>query len=217
MCGKYVLLVGFLTVEMGNLIEICNKRAEDDGQISLARQGEISPGDCAPALIVEKCRATAHAMRWGFERPGGGLVINARSEDVLKRPMFRSLIDRQRCVLPASGYFEWRDSDHVRHLIRQDGGEPFYLAGLYRRDDQGKLRFVVLTRAAFGAHARIHGRMPCVLFSREEARRWIDGRMPPEAFSQQDPKHLAIEVQGPEQMRMDFLNWEELQDTNPDR
>lgn len=210
MCGKYVLMVGLLTGEMGKIIEICNKRSESGEQIFVNDRGEISPSDWAPALLVENCRATARMMRWGFERPGGGLVINARSEDVHQRPMFRALADRQRCVLPALGYYEWRDADHLRHLIRRDGGEPFYLAGLYRRDDQGKLRFVVLTRAAFGEHARIHSRMPCLLFSKEEARQWISGAMPPEIFSADLSEKLQIEAQGAEQMRMDLSDLLEL-------
>lgn len=204
MCGKYVLMVGFLTDEMGKIIEICNDRSKNGEQIQITDKGEIRPNDWAPALLVDNHRAVARMMRWGFERPDGGLVINARSEDVKQRPMFRSLVDRQRCVLPALGYYEWRDADHLRHLIRRHGGEPFYLAGLNRRDAQGNLRFVVLTRAAFGDHAQIHTRMPCLLFSKEEARQWINGTMPPEAFSQQFPDQLEIEAQGAEQLRMDL-------------
>ena len=63
---------------------------------------------------------------------------------------------------------------------------------------------MVLTRAAYGSHAKIHDRMPCLLYSKAEARQWICGAMPLEKLCTAEPDALKIEVQGLDQLKMEF-------------
>lgn len=204
MCNKYTLAVGLHDKKSKLLVDICNKNAQADQKISTDGLSGILPGDNAPALLMINHRAAAVSMRWGFTAKNGKPIINARSETLSERTMFKGIVNHQRCALPASGYFEWRDGDHLRHLIRRGDGQDFYLAGLYRSDERGRLHFVVLTRAAQGPHARIHNRMPCILHSRQEARQWISGAMPIDSLRNSDTDVLQIEVQGPDQLMMDF-------------
>lgn len=206
MCNKYTLRVGLHDKKSKLLVDICNQSAQDNQKIDLHSLSGILPNDNAPALMMFNRQATAVSMRWGFSAKGGKLIINARIENVKDRITFKGLVDHQRCALPASGYYEWRDGDNLRHLIQREDGQDFYLAGLYRSDEHGRLHFVVLTRAAYGPHAKIHPRMPCILNSREEARRWISGAMPIESFQTNDFAALSIEVQGPDQLMMDFCD-----------
>ena len=118
--------------------------------------------------------------------------------------MFRNLVDKNRCVLPAAGYYEWRDGDHLKHLILPSASEGFYLAGLYKMDDAGQLRFVVLTRSAYGEHARIHARMPLVLTSAKQVRQWLCGALSLETLEGFAADDLSIQPLGPEQLSMDF-------------
>lgn len=202
MCGRYTLEINECDEKMLRMIELCNRDAVPDQKI--AHRAEVLPGDNAPAIISINHRPTAISMQWGFAKENGGLVINARSEDAGDRKLFRSLIHGQRCALPAAGYYEWRDGDHLRHVISRENGRALYLAGLYRSDEKGRLHFVVMTRNAFGPHAKIHGRMPCLLFSKEEARLWISGTMPIETLRAPIDEDLHIEAQGFEQLCMDF-------------
>lgn len=204
MCGRYLLSVAYSTEKLRNFVEICNKFADPSEQIPFVDFLQIHPNDCAPVLMALNCHTQAASMRWGFPKKGGGLVINARSEDAEARPMFRSLLAQNRCAVPASGYYEWRDGDHQMHLIASKGGEGIYLAGLYQMDEHGKRRFVVLTRSAFGAHAKIHGRMPLVLSSVDEAKQWIHGTLALEALSAHEPDSLSIQPVGAEQLQMDL-------------
>ena len=201
MCGRYALFTEDHDDRMQQMIRLCNDAAEDSQQIS--NQRDISPGAHAPAIICVSRKAMAVSMQWGFEREGG-LLIHARSEDAAERSTFRGLLQAQRCVLPAAGYYEWRDRDHLRHIVTPSGHDALYLTGLYRSDALGHFHFVILTRNAYGPHAGIHGRMPCMLFSREDARRWISGVMPLEALRKDECEALDITAQGFEQLCMDF-------------
>ena len=204
MCGKYVLIVVKHNERMLELINLCNRSGDRDQKIQTNAAFEITPGCNAPVLMRIDGKVTATSMKWGFEEDGRSLLINARSENLKERVMFKGIADTQRCALPAAGYFEWRDGDNLRHLITHECDNPIYLAGIYRSDRRGNFHFVVLTRESYGSHAKIHGRMPCIFYSREAARRWIFGAMPVEELYNSCDDPLKIEVQGVEQLRMDF-------------
>lgn len=204
MCGRYALFMNDGDTAMQRMIELCNRSASASEQIET--NGEICPGESAPALIEMEGKTIGVSMRWGFQTNGGTLVINARSEDARSRRMFAKLVDAQRCALPARGYYEWRKRDHLKYSIALEDGGALYLAGLYNSDVRGGYRFVVLTRAATGAHSDIHERMPVVLTSREAARRWISGEMALESAAEGAFSVLQIVPMGVEQLRMDWID-----------
>ena len=65
------------------------------------------PHPVAPVLIASGDKVVAEFQRWGIPGWRGGLMINARAETVCEKPMFRCSMAAQRCVIPASGYYEW--------------------------------------------------------------------------------------------------------------
>lgn len=197
-------MVGILKDDMRRMIEICNCNAQNDDQIRPGDDGEISPSENAPALLVAGGNVTARSMKWGFPNKDGKLIINARAEDLENRVTFRRLVREKRCVLPACGYYEWRRPDHLKYCIRMSDETAFYLAGLYRIDDNGKMRFVVLTRNAYGAHARLHHRMPVTLLTREEARGWLNGSLSVADLLAHEMESFQIEPMDYEQLSMDF-------------
>ena len=125
------------------------------------------------------------AMHWGLipswakDRSIGNRMINARSETASEKPSFRVAWKTRRCVLPASGFFEWmKVSDgKVPHLIRRADKELMALAGLWeswRSEDASELESVtILTTGPNTFMKKIHERMPVVLeFSDLDA--WLD-------------------------------------------
>lgn len=204
MCGKYKLPAGIEMICTNITCEICDNITRSNCSDMRPIKDIIVPDDSAPALIMTNNRAKAVLMQWGFRTNDKKMIINARSETVNEKSMFKNLVNEQRCALPTAGYFEWRDSDKLRHLISESDGQMFYLAGLYRYDSEGILRFVVLTRSAYDDHAKLHDRMPCLLFSKEEARRWVSGELAIEVFASRRGENLKIEVQEPEQLYMQF-------------
>ena len=113
-------------------------------------------------------------MRWGFSLPGGGkrLMINARSESACSKPTFSGLLSLGRCLVPASAYYEW-DAQKQPHLFALAGEECLYMAGLYRREQDGTPHFVILTRAADNVVSPVHTRMPCLFSSEEYRHLWL--------------------------------------------
>lgn len=129
------------------------------------KTGEIFPTDAVPAITAG---GKPMLMRWGFARyNGGGKVINARSETAAEKTMFSKSMRERRCLLPASNYFEWQRAGSTKkqkYAISLPGGEPLYMAGVYREEAGQSLPvFVILTREAAPRVAFIHDRMPVIL------------------------------------------------------
>ena len=141
-------------------------------------------------------RASGHLMRWGFVPPWAGSPadgtrpINARSETVFDKPLFREAARTGRCLVPTQGYYEWRAGDGGRqpYFIRDKEGDGLtVLAGISSRwQDKATGEVLdtvaVLTCAPGEAMARIHHRMPVIL--PEPAREaWLDPSSAPEEFA----------------------------------
>lgn len=144
------------------------------------KQGEIFPGDNAAVLSRSRTGIQrAFVMRWGF-RMEKKLVFNARAETAAKKPMFRDSMMQRRCIVPASGYFEWdhREKKPPKYLFTPESGSMMFMAGLYRPEEDAHA-FTILTRDAVEGLKDFHPRMPVILPA-EEAMLWLDHALPPE-------------------------------------
>ena len=107
-------------------------------------------------------------MKWGYSGYGN-TVINARSETAFEKPMFRKSMQERRCLLPASGYYEWRRTpsggkSKQKYALYRAGQPTIFMAGLWREEQGERLPvFVILTKAAGPGIADIHDRMPVIL------------------------------------------------------
>ena len=142
---------------------------------------------------VDQPDRSAHLARWGLipswvKDPGDfPLLYNARAETAATKNAFRGAVRYRRCLIPASGFYEWkrhgsgagrgRKSD--AYFIKPADGEPFAFAGLmetYLASDGSEIdTAAILTRAANAAIAPIHDRMPVVV-SAHDHQRWLDCR-----------------------------------------
>lgn len=136
----------------------------------------------APSQLSPVCRADnagareVLAMAWGLRPPWidkpGLAPINARSETVATSPMFRQAFKRRRCLIPASGFYEWKkDGPRKRpHYIQLPGAPILCFAGLWEAraaadpdDPAPLLTFTILTTRPNALMAEIHDRMPVIL------------------------------------------------------
>lgn len=146
----------------------------------------IAPTQPVP-IIAARADGTRERLtgRWGlvphWVRDAASFkanLFNARSESAADKPSFREAMRRWRCLVPASGFYEWADRDGGRqpyYLYRRDGG-PLALAGLYSVWSKGGaplLSFTILTTRPNAEVAALHDRMPVIL---EPAafERWLD-------------------------------------------
>ncbi|HJV64919.1 MAG TPA: SOS response-associated peptidase [Geomonas sp.] len=116
---------------------------------------------------------------WAKDRAIGSRMINARCETAGEKPAFRRLLNARRCVVPASGFFEWR-SEGKRKMplyITLRSRAPLLLAGLWDcwRSPEGELvdSCTIVTTAANSLLNPVHDRMPVIL-DPEHARSWLD-------------------------------------------
>ena len=166
MCGRYTLT----NADESALLDALPFDAFSETRIRLRPRYNVAPGQRSALVWAGEAGAVLGDAEWGFVRPGGGLVINARAETAAQRPMFRDAFRQGRCLVPADGFLEWRREGRINqpHLFRREEGGSFVMAGL-RQDD----RYVVLTRDATGEVREIHDRMPVVL-SAQDASKWLE-------------------------------------------
>jgi len=177
MCGRYEPPHEEYYMTLQELLDLRENRWP------LAKAGELSPGDTA--TVIARSRSLAlqpYAMHWGYHRPDGKLVFNARSETAAQRPMFADGMKQRRCLIPAARYYEWEKTPtgKRKYAIAPKGEKAFFLAGIYRLEGTLPV-FTVLTRSPAPEIAFIHDRMPVIL-PPVLARDWTDPETDAEAL-----------------------------------
>lgn len=169
MCGRYQFSTGEYK-DFQQIVRDAQRRSSGQhNELNFPMAGDIAPTDEAPVLVASGSKVVAEFQRWGIPGWRGGLMINARAETVCEKPMFRRSIAAQRCVVPATGYYEWDKEKHKYFF--QIPGKPLYLAGIFD-NVEGVNCFVVLTTKPNTTVHDIHDRMP-LLLSSEQIRPWL--------------------------------------------
>lgn len=145
-----------------------------------------APGQQLPVVINNDGTLEVRLMHWGlipgWLKPGEKpkvTPINARSETLTEKPMFRNLVKRHRCIVPSSGFYEWKrigGTPQPYYIYLAD--EPVMLmAGLfdYRLNSDGELEgsHTILTCASNDVMAEVHDRMPVILHP-DDVKLWMD-------------------------------------------
>lgn len=116
-------------------------------------------------------------MRWGFRRNFSNAVVNAR-EDKLEGGMWREAMEKRRCLIPVTGYYEWSgpQGNKRTHLFRHADGDWLWIAGIWEEDAELGRCFSMITTSPTGVVRGVHDRMPAVL-SPEETQLFLAGEM----------------------------------------
>lgn len=177
MCGRYQIVT-----DAKALYEAFQVEAELDAA-PLARYN-VAPATDQLVILEDGGRRVARWHRWGLiphwakDQTIGYKSINARGESVAVKPAFRAALRQRRCLVPATGFYEWKvlGDGKQPYLIRLKGGGLFSFAGLWENwaGPEGEVRsFTIITTAPNELMARIHERMPAIL-PREQYARWLD-------------------------------------------
>ena len=170
MCGRYLL-----DTEIREIIKtykILRIKVEE------YKTGEIFPSTSAPIIFDSGQRTIAHA-KWGFPfNFKKGLVINARSESIMNKPMFKDSFYTARCIVPANLYYEWKDEGKSRKIRCGIGGKTkalFPWRNFISMDDSHSIKqltLLVLYRGREGIK-NIHSRMPLIIRD-NDIDAWLD-------------------------------------------
>jgi putative SOS response-associated peptidase YedK len=157
-----------------------------------------------PVLIVQaRARGReARPLRWGL---GGD--INARAETAAARPAFRDAFRTRRCLVPASGFYEWKRvrGQSTPFHVRPRGGGVLALAAIWGPQAASEeAGCVILTTEPNALVAAIHDRMP-VIVPPEAYAQWLE--TPPDRIGELEPLLQAPRVGGLEAVAVtDFVN-----------
>lgn len=177
MCGRYSFSAS---------PEQLNARYElPQPALALEPRYNVAPTQTMPVVLSQEGERQAELMRWGLipfftkELAKAKPLINARAETLGAKPSFRRALAARRCLVPATGFYEWRKDG-------SKGSTPFYVycrdqaifsfAGLYDlvKDAQGQWlkTYTIITTGPNDLMAPIHNRMPVIL-TREDEHAWL--------------------------------------------
>lgn len=175
MCGRYSI----------------SKKAREIGEhfhvtIPEQYQGEhfnAAPTQPLPVISMNQ-PATLQLFRWGLlatwtsQTGQSPLIINARAESLAEKKMFSSLLSKNRCIIPADGFYEWEKKGKARQPWRFTvKNEPlFAFAGLFNRvtspEGMQMPAFTIITTQANEMVKNLHSRMPVIL-NRQAQQAWL--------------------------------------------
>lgn len=155
------------------------KHRDDDFPLSI--NTNVKPGQFIPTIIRDQKRNKLYGMKWGFipawakDPKIGYKMINSRSETIFEKPSFKSAIRKTRCLIPATGFYEWDEKKNA-NLFQLKGKKYFAMAGIYSewKDPQGEILTTcsIITREANKDVGDVHERMPVIL-DEESENEWM--------------------------------------------
>ena len=186
MCGRYNIITD---------AQALYDAFQVDAELS---EGRLARYNAAPAteqlvILSEAGQRVARWYHWGLiphwakDKSIGYKTINARGESVAVKPAYRAAFRQRRCLVPATGFYEWKALAQGKqpYLIRLRSGGLIAFAGLWESwaGPEGELRsFTIITTAPNELMTRIHDRMPAIV-PRAHYARWLDPAV-------QDPAQL---------------------------
>lgn len=179
MCGRFALSVA---------PPIFEEWFETVGGVDYFERYNIAPTQPILVVLEHETGRNALLMRWGFV-PGWvkdprdfPLIINARAETILEKPAFRGSLRHHRCIVPASGYYEWRtnaDGKKQPFYVKMKSDEPMAFAGVYSSwmgpDGEEVDTVAIVTVPSNEDLTAVHHRMPA-LVPKEAFKDWLDVR-----------------------------------------
>jgi putative SOS response-associated peptidase YedK len=177
MCGRYQLGLAGKNKLFGYRFKV-----DEQQTLTLKDNYNIAPSQTMP-VIVKHSPNSICMMKWGlipsWSKDGKSMVINARAETLSEKPMFKNLLKTKRCLIPATGFYEWKKTN--------DGKQPFYIslknhelfgfAGLYdiwiNPKGEKVFSYTIITCPPNKIMSEIHFRMP-VIIEKDNEDRWLD-------------------------------------------
>jgi len=183
MCGRYVLKATLEELQK-------TYGAVPDSTFSVEPNYNVAPSHHMPVVIEldsgETGKRIIRPQRWGLipfwadSLNTGYSMINARGESLSKKKSFQKPFKSQRCIVPASGFYEWKttDSGKYPHFIQRKQSGLMHFAGLWESwesPENGETvhSYTIITTSANAPMEELHDRMPALLLP-EEFDIWLD-------------------------------------------
>lgn len=160
MCGRYVLNTYSFT--------IADHLGIDRGFEDVGPSTNIAPTEKIAVVSNRNGRLQMNAGTFGFQtswQKGPPFLINLKIEGVQEKAFARNALRHQRCVLPATGFMEWRSENakKIPYLFTSSNEDCLGLAALFFKGPEVEYQCVILTTAANSLVNEVHHRMPVIV------------------------------------------------------
>ncbi|MGI9391655.1 MAG: SOS response-associated peptidase [Boseongicola sp.] len=168
MCGRFAITLP--EDAMASLFE-----ATPSNDLPGVPNYNVCPTTQVHVVTADDAGRRLRPMRWGFlphwykTQTDGPLLINARAETIAEKPAFRSACRDRRCLIPASGFYEWTkdaDGNRLPWYIHPSSGSSLAFAGIWQaweKGDEPQVTCAIVTTGANATMSAIHHRMPVVV------------------------------------------------------
>jgi len=188
MCGRFSL--------QATLEEIAKQfNAEIEDSSLFNPRYNIAPSQTVAAVRLKPDTAQRELVRlrwglipsWAKDLKIAYSTINAKAETVAEKPAFRSAFRKRRCLIPASGFYEWQLQGKQKQpmYIRLRDRHPFAFAGLWEhwepKEGEPIESCTIVTTDANAFMVPIHNRMPVILAS-QDYDPWLDPAVPTDSL-----------------------------------
>ncbi len=176
MCGRYTL---FGTAALTKRFKLSSRPGDIHANYNVA------PGQMMPVVINQNGKNRLLIMKWGLvplwakDTNIGYKLINARAETVFEKPMWKGSVLHKRCLIPSSGFYEWKVRDEKTkqpYFIHPKDQEMFTFAGVFSawKDAEGTelFTYAIITTEPNREMSMIHDRMPVILHPEDEDK-WL--------------------------------------------
>lgn len=188
MCGRFTYKMTWKQIH--DLLEEFSIALDEigDGVTDSPDRYNIAPTQPIIVIHPREGKLEARLMRWGLvptwvkDPREFSLIINARVETILEKPSFRGGLQHHRCLVPASGYYEWRtgaDGKKQPFYMTAADGKPLMLGGVYSTwmgpSGEEIDTTAIVTVPATSDVSAVHDRMPA-LIPHDVMKDWLDVR-----------------------------------------
>lgn len=187
MCGRFTYKFSWTEIH-DHLQGFVDELTAGAGVLEQPERYNIAPTQPILAIRNAEGLTQAQLMRWGLvpswvkDPRDFPLIINARSETIMEKPSFRGGLRHHRCIIPASGYYEWRTDENGKKqpfYITLKEGDPMAFAGVWSTwmgpDGEEIDSAAIITLPASDDLKHIHARMPAML-EQDDYADWLNVR-----------------------------------------
>lgn len=184
MCGRYTLTTDIQTVS-DRFEAPLSETYKDIAKQFASPSFNIAPSTYRPVIINKENKNILTFMKWGLvpvwakDEKIGYKMINARAESIAQKPSFKRPLQKQRCVIPATGFYEWKKEGKNKQpfYFKLKSQQLFGFAGLYDiwTNEQGKdiYTYTIITVKPNELVKPIHDRMPAIL-NKSDEKEWLN-------------------------------------------
>ena len=176
MCGRY-----YIDIEKDELSFVDNSN-----KVEYDKNFNVAPQNKAPCIIDNNLVIA----NWGYfpdwlkSQSNPRPLFNTRYESLLEKKTFTSAFKNSRCVIPITGWYEWKDEDGIKqpYYFFDNSDSLLFAAGLYWNRSSGDIETSIITREAVSPLYTIHNRSP-LLLSKEQRKLWVSDLSSEEIYS----------------------------------